>query len=219
MALRKKAAARASRAEFVADGLKIAHPDAKIALDFSNPLELLVATILSAQCTDVRVNMTTPHLFKKYRTARDYACADPEVLQKEILSTGFFRQKTKAIIAARAAIVEEHQGVVPDTMEELNALPGVGRKSANVVLGGAFGKPGIVVDTHVRRVAGRLGLTENIDPEKIEFDLMALLPKEKWFDFCNGLIFHGRRICEARKPKCAECFANEVCPSAFRVGK
>lgn len=208
-----------NRALFIQKGLQRVHPDARIALNYNNPLELLVATILSAQCTDVRVNIVTESLFKKHRTAADFASADPAVFEQEILSTGFFRQKTKAILAACKAIVEKHGGQVPSTMESLTALPGVGRKTANVVLGGAFGKPGIVVDTHVRRVSQRLGLTKNDDPEKIEVDLMALLPPKTWFDFCNGLIFHGRRVCTARSPKCEECFANQVCPSAFTFGK
>ncbi len=207
------------RARFIAEGLKHVHPDAKIALNYSNALELLIATILSAQCTDVRVNMVTPALFAKYKAAADYAKANPAELEQEIKTTGFYKQKAKSVIATCKELVEKYGGKVPATMEELNALPGVGRKTANVVLGGAYGQPAVVVDTHVRRVSARLVLTEHDDPEKIEFDLQKLLPPEQWFDFCNGLIFHGRRICEARKPKCAECFANRVCPSAFTFDK
>ncbi len=195
--------------------LERAYPDATCALHHNNALELLVATILSAQSTDARVNMVTPALFTKYRTAQDYAAADPSVLEREIHSTGFFRNKTKSIIGMAQALVERHGGKVPDTMEELVQLPGVGRKTANVVLGTWFGKnEGIVVDTHVQRVATLLGLTKEKDPVKIERDLMALVPRDKWTWFSHTLILHGRRVCIARRPKCEICVVNRWCPSS-----
>lgn len=188
--------------------------DAHCELDFRNPLELLVATILSAQCTDKRVNAVTPALFAKYRTARDYAGARPETLEGLIRSTGFFRSKTKSIRAAAAAIVDEHAGRVPDTMEGLHGLPGVGRKTANVVLGNAFGKDeGIVVDTHVSRLSHRLQLTRQTDPEKIEQDLMKLVPRKHWTNWSHWLIWHGRRRCFARRPDCHHCEIFGLCPS------
>jgi endonuclease III len=190
------------------------YPDARTELNFKNPLQLLVATILSAQCTDKRVNMVTPVLFKKYRTAKDYADAPQAEFEKAIKSTGFFRSKTKSIRGAMRAIAEEHGGKVPDTMEELNALPGVGRKTANVVLGNAFHKnEGIVVDTHVIRLSQRLRLTKHKDPEKIERDLMKLVPREHWTDWSHWLIWHGRRRCYARKPDCSNCEIFRLCPS------
>jgi endonuclease-3 len=190
------------------------YPDAHCELDFRNPLELLVATILSAQCTDKRVNAVTPVLFAKYRTARDYAGAPPETLEGLIRSTGFFRSKTKSIRAAAAAIVAEHGGLVPDTMEGLHGLPGVGRKTANVVLGNAFGKDeGIVVDTHVMRLSHRLRLTRQTDPEKIEQDLMKLVPRKHWTNWSHWLIWHGRRRCFARRPDCHHCEILGLCPS------
>lgn len=190
------------------------YPGAHTELTFSNPLELLVATILSAQCTDKRVNMVTPALFKRYRTAAAYAKAPPAELEKAIQSTGFFRSKTKSIRGAATAIVEKHGGSVPDTMEELHQLPGVGRKTANVVLGNAFGKnEGIVVDTHVIRVSQRLRLTKNTDPEKIETDLMKLVPTKYWTIWSHWLIWHGRRRCFARKPDCSQCEIFRLCPS------
>jgi endonuclease-3 len=190
------------------------YPDAHTELDFRNPLQLLVATILSAQCTDKRVNMVTPALFKKYRTAKDYANAPQAELEKAIRSTGFYRNKTKSIRAAMRAIAEKHGGKIPDTMEQLRALPGVGRKTANVVLGNAFGKnEGIVVDTHVGRLSQRLGLTKHKDPEKIESDLMKLVPREHWTDWSHWLIWHGRRRCYARKPDCSRCEVFRLCPS------
>jgi endonuclease-3 len=191
------------------------YPRAKCTLDFVNPLELLVATILSAQSTDVRVNIVTKDLFRKYKTALDYARARPPVLEKDIHATGFFRSKTKSLIGAGRALAEKHGGEVPQTMEELVELPGVGRKTANVVLGNAFGQAvGIVVDTHVTRVAGRLGLTRHVDPVKIEADLIKVVPQKEWVKFSHRLIQHGREICIARKPKCSECLLNELCPSA-----
>ncbi|PZR70549.1 MAG: endonuclease III [Chthoniobacterales bacterium] len=190
------------------------YPDAHCELDFRTPLELLVATILSAQCTDKRVNMVTPALFRKYRTAADYARAEPTTLENEIRSTGFFRSKTRSIRAACAAIVAQHGGKVPDTMETLNALPGVGRKTANVVLGNALGKDeGIVVDTHVIRLSQRLRLTRETDPEKIEADLMNIVPRAEWTIWSHWLIWHGRRRCFARKPDCRNCEVLDLCPS------
>jgi len=196
------------------DAFPQVYPDARCELDFRNPLELLVATILSAQCTDKRVNMVTPALFKKYPTAKDYASAPQASLEKAIKSTGFFRNKAKSIRAAMRTIAEEHNGKVPNTMEELRALPGVGRKTANVVLGNAFGKnEGIVVDTHVARLSQRLGLTKQKDADKIERDLMKLVPREHWTDWSHWLIWHGRRRCYARKPDCSQCEVFQLCPS------
>jgi endonuclease-3 len=190
------------------------YPDAHCELDFRTPLELLVATILSAQCTDKRVNLVTPALFAKFRTAKDYANASPATLEKLIRSTGFFRSKTKSIRGAAAAIVAKHAGRVPDTMEELYGLPGVGRKTANVVLGNAFGKDeGIVVDTHVSRLSHRLRLTRQTDPEKIERDLMKLVPRQHWTNWSHWLIWHGRRRCFAKRPDCHHCEIFRLCPS------
>ena len=190
------------------------YPGARCELDFRNPLELLVATILSAQCTDKRVNMVTPALFKKYRRAKDYANASQAELENAIRSTGFYRNKAKSIRGAMRAIAEEHNSKVPETMEALHALPGVGRKTANVVLGNAFGKnEGIVVDTHVARLSHRLGLTKQKDPEKIERDLMKIVPREHWTDWSHWLIWHGRRRCFARKPDCSQCEVFQLCPS------
>lgn len=190
------------------------YPDAHTELNFKTPLELLIATILSAQCTDKRVNLVTPALFKRYRTAADYANAPAAELEKAIQSTGFFRNKTKSIRAATSTIVNKHNGKVPDTMAELRELPGVGRKTANVVLGNAFHKDeGIVVDTHVVRLSQRLRLTKHDDPEKIERDLMKLVPGEHWTNWSHWLIWHGRRRCFARKPDCANCEIFRLCPS------
>lgn len=190
------------------------YPGAHCELNFRNPLELLVATILSAQCTDKRVNLVTPKLFAKYRTARDYATAPAAVLEGLIRSTGFFRSKTKSLRAAAAAIVAEHAGLVPDTMEKLCGLPGVGRKTANVVLGNAFGKDeGIVVDTHVARLSHRLRLTRHAKPEQIEQDLMKLVPRPHWTNWSHWLIWHGRRRCFARRPDCHHCEIFRLCPA------
>ena len=209
-ATRKKA-----RTRTIIRRLEKAYPDARCALDHATPLELLVATILSAQCTDARVNMVTPALFAKYRNAQAYASADPRVLEREIQSTGFFRNKTKSIIGMAQGLVERHGGRVPDTMEALIRLPGVGRKTANVVLGNAFGKnEGVVVDTHVQRIAGLLKLTRQRTPEKIEQDLMTLVPRPKWTIFSHLLILHGRRVCIARRPQCEACVINRWCPSS-----
>ena len=192
------------------------YPDARCALNFQSPLELLIATILSAQCTDVRVNLVTKDLFRKYRSAAAYAAAKSKELEKQIKSTGFFRAKAKSIQAACGRLAQEHGGEVPQSLDKLVELPGVGRKTANVVLGTAFGiASGVVVDTHVRRITQRLGLTAENDPEKIERDLMAALPKREWVDFSHRLIHHGRRICVARRPKCGECTLAKICP---RVG-
>ena len=211
-----KTAERKSRVRKIIARLKKEYPDASCALHHGSALELAVATILSAQCTDARVNMVTPHLFAKYRTARDYAAADPAVLEKEIQSTGFFRNKTKSIIGMAQALVEGHGGEVPQTMEALTALPGIGRKTANVILGTWFRKnEGVVVDTHVQRLTGLLGLTKQTDPVKIEQELMAIVPREDWTWFSHTLILHGRAICIARRPKCAECVLNRLCPSSL----
>lgn len=202
---------RAARAREIAGRLSERHPDAKVALHHREPLQLLVATILSAQCTDEQVNSVTPTLFERYRTAADYASADAGELEELIHSTGFFNQKAKAIRGACSAIVERFGGEVPMDMDDLTSLPGIGRKTANVIRGGAWGMPGITVDTHVKRISGRLGLTDNTDPVKIEFDLYELLPEEAWFEFSNGMIFHGRRVCNARKPDCSNCNLTDLC--------
>jgi endonuclease-3 len=192
------------------------HPDARIALDHSNTLELLVATMLSAQCTDERVNMVTKSLFKKYRRAEDYADADLKQLERDIKPTGFYRNKAKNLKACSKMLVEKFSSNVPRTMEEMLELPGVARKTANIVLSNSYGVvEGIAVDTHVRRLAKRLALTENDDPNKIEQDLMRIVPRDKWMRFTDLIIFHGRRICTAKKPKCAACVVNKLCPSAF----
>ena len=187
------------------------YPDVKVALHYSNPLELLIATILSAQCTDERVNQLTPHLFKKYPTAKDYAMADLKTLEQDIKPTGFYKNKAKHIKECCQVLVEKYNGQVPANLEILTKLPGVGRKTANVVLGNAFDIPGIVVDTHVRRVANRLGLTKHQDALKIEKDLMQLIPKEKWTKFSLQLTWHGRRICKARNPQCNKCPLHKWC--------
>jgi len=187
------------------------YPQVRIALHFSNPLELLIATILSAQCTDERVNQVTANLFKKYKTAQDYARVDLAELEKDIKPTGFFKNKARNIKSCCQMLVEKYHGEIPASLDELTALPGVGRKTANVVLGNAFGIPGIVVDTHVRRVAQRLGLTLHQDPVKIERDLMELIPKKKWTKFSLQLTWHGRTICQARKPRCEKCPLKDWC--------
>ena len=205
----------AAPASEVTARLKAEYPDARTELDWSNPLELLVATILSAQTTDVQVNRVTESLFSKYRTAEDYADSTPDELEEDIRPTGFYRNKARSLRGMASALVEEHGGEVPRTMSELVALPGVGRKTANVVLGNAFGtNEGIVVDTHVRRVSGRLSLTENSDPVKIEQELMRSVPERDWTIFSHLLILHGRRTCKARKPDCPNCILNDICPSA-----
>jgi endonuclease-3 len=198
--------------------LKEEYPDARTELNWKNPLELLVATTLSAQSTDVRVNEVAKELFEKYRTAEDYATADLEQLEEEIRPVGFFRNKARSIRDMARMLVEEYGGEIPHSMPELVRLPGVGRKTANVVLGSAFGvNEGVVVDTHVRRLSNRLGLSGERDPEKIERDLLGVVPEEERTLFSHLLIFHGRRICKARKPGCSGCVLNHVCPSAFKV--
>ncbi len=197
--------------------LKKTYPDAKTALNFTNPLELLIATILSAQCTDVRVNMITPELFRKYRSAADWAGADLKQIEQDIRTCGFYHNKAVSIQGATRKIVEDFGGQVPRTMEELTTLPGVGRKTANVVLGNAFGIPAIACDTHVLRVSRRLQLSEHADdPVKLEFDLADIVPKKDWTLFSHLLIFHGRRICVARKPDCPACPIAPHCPAANR---
>ena len=194
--------------------LKKEYPRAKIALEFVNPLELLIATILSAQCTDVRVNMVTKDLFKKYKSAKDWAKADTKQIQSDIKSTGFYRNKAANIKGACSKIIEQFGGKVPGSMEELLRLPGVGRKTANCVLGDAFGIPGITCDTHVIRLSRRLELSENSDPVKLEFDLAEIVPKANWTLFSHLLISHGRNICKARKPDCENCPVAKYCPAA-----
>jgi len=194
--------------------LKETYPQAKIALNFRNPLELLIATILSAQCTDVRVNIVTKDLFSKYKSAKDWAKADVKEIEADIKSTGFFRNKAKNIQSACQKIIQQYDSKVPGTMDELLQLAGVGRKTANVILGNAFGVPGIACDTHVIRLSRRLRLSENGDPVKLEFDLMKLIPKKNWTMFSHLLIFHGRNICKARKPDCANCPISKDCPVA-----
>ncbi|MDY7009498.1 MAG: endonuclease III [Planctomycetota bacterium] len=208
---RKKRTARITAA------LRKLYPDAKTALRHSNPLQLLVATILSAQCTDARVNIVTKDLFKKYKSAGDYAKARQETFEQEIRTTGFYRNKAKNIIAAAKIIIADFDGKVPENMEDLLSLPGVARKTANIVLGNAFGKnDGIAVDTHVRRLSGRLGLSKHTDPVKIEKDLMELVPRRGWTVFSHLLIFHGRAVCGARKPDCEECAISKLCPKKNR---
>jgi endonuclease-3 len=201
------------RARRINRELAKAYPDAHTELNFSNPLELLVATILSAQTTDVRVNLVTPTLFAKYPAAADYAAADRDELETIIQSTGFFRAKTSTLISMAQALCERFGGQVPDTLEELVTLPGVGRKTANVVLGNAFGKPGITVDTHFGRLARRFGWTSETDPVKVEHEVGALFPKSEWTLLSHRLIWHGRRICFARRPACGVCPVAALCPS------
>jgi endonuclease-3 len=203
------------RAREIYDRLVEHYPDAHCALDFKSPFQLLIATILSAQCTDKRVNMVTPALFKRYRTPAALAVAKPEELEEIIKSTGFFRNKTKSLLGMSNAVADRHGGKIPDTLDELVKLPGVGRKTANVVLGNAYDKnEGVVVDTHVGRVSKRLGLTRQTDPVKVEQDLMKLFPNDRWTMLSHLLIEHGRRICEARRPKCESCFLSDICPSS-----
>ncbi len=195
-------------------GLDAAYPNATCELNFSSAFQLLIATILSAQCTDVRVNMVTKELFKKYKTPQDFAYASPSELEKEIRPTGFFRNKTKSIMGASKGLLETFGGEVPRTMEEILTLPGVARKTGNVVLGTAYGiASGVVVDTHVMRLSHRLDLTRNADPKKIEQDLMKIIPQDKWIQFSHQLIWHGRRVCVARKPRCTDCNLESLCYS------
>jgi endonuclease III len=205
---------RRARAVVILDRLRAQHPDASIELNWSTPLELLVATILSAQCTDVRVNQVTAHLFRRFRRPEDYLAVPAEELEQAILPTGFFRQKTAAIRGCCAAILERHGGQVPRTTAELVALPGVGRKTAAVVASNAFGaREGIAVDTHVGRVARRLRLTRQTDPVKVERVLMELYPRQRWLEVTDVLIFHGRRVCHSRTPRCHDCAVFDLCPS------
>jgi endonuclease-3 len=206
------------RAQKVLAALAELYPDAHCALDHRTPIQLLVATILSAQCTDARVNLVTPALFARYKTVRDFAGADPRELERLIASTGFFRNKAKHIIACCRAILDRHDGEVPGSLEELVELPGVGRKTANVILGNAFGVPGITVDTHVGRLSRRLGLTAHDDPVKVEFDLMDVIRRADWTIFSHRLIFHGRRVCAARSPDCPGCAMSRFCPKVGVAG-
>jgi endonuclease III len=214
-ARRESRRAKRARAAEILDRLKAAYPHTRLALDFKNPLELLVATILAAQCTDKKVNEVTPELFRRLPTARALAEASLAELEELVKQTGFYRNKAKALKAVGQALVADHGGEVPDTLEELVRLPGVGRKTANVVLSNAFGRPaGVAVDTHVQRLSQRLGLTPESDPEKIERDLVEIIPQEDWTRAAHLLQDHGRAICLARKPDCGRCVVNELCPSA-----
>ena len=212
---REGKAARQARALRILAALKAEYPDAHCELDHRNAYQLLVATILSAQCTDVRVNMVTPRLFERYPDPESLAAAKQTEVEELIRSTGFFRNKAKSLIGMARAVVADHDGEIPRTMEELRPLPGVGRKTANVILGNAFGiNAGITVDTHVKRLAGLMRLTRETDPVKVERDLMALFPRDDWGLLSHLLIWHGRQVCEARKPRCDECTVAELCPSA-----
>jgi endonuclease III len=211
----ESAAERRARAAEIVRRLHIAYPEARCSLDHGNAYELLTATILSAQCTDERVNLVTPALFRRYPSPADLAAARPDELEEMIRPTGFFRNKAKSLLGMAAALAERHGGRVPDTMEQLVQLPGVGRKTANVVLGNAFGRnDGIVVDTHVRRVSGRLGLTTHEEPEKIELDLMRLIDRAEWTDLAHLFIYHGRAVCRAPTPRCEVCMLHDICPSS-----
>ena len=204
---------RKQRAAHILRALKRTYPDAECELDFTTPLELAIGCILSAQCTDKRVNMVTPALFAKYRTAADWAAVDPAVLEQEIHSTGFYRNKTKSIIGLCRALDDHFGGEVPADFDALVALPGIGRKTANVIMVSAFGRPGIVVDTHMKRLANRIGFTTEQNPDKIEFALQPLIPKRQWGIFSHVMVFHGRRCCTAHNPACGRCPVREWCPS------
>jgi endonuclease III len=213
---RESKKARVARADEIYRRLQARYPDAHCALDHRNPYELTSATILSAQCTDERVNMVTPRLFQRFPDALSLAGARQEEVEEIVRSTGFFRSKAKNLIGMADAVVERHGGEIPRTMEELTALPGVGRKTANVVLGNAFGlDEGVVVDTHVKRLSNRLGFTRAASPERIEVDLVALFPRERWTMLSHLLIFHGRQVCVARKPRCSQCMLVDLCPSSI----
>lgn len=201
-----------TRARTINRRLAKMYPDAKCSLDYETPLQLLVATILSAQCTDARVNMVTPALFARYQGAEDFATAEPRELETAIQSTGFFRSKARSIIGCCKQIVADHGGRLPSTLDEMVQLPGVGRKTANVVLGNTCGISGITVDTHVGRLSQRMGLTKHTHPEKVERDLMELIPKKEWTNFSHRMIFHGRQVCLARKPDCTGCGVKDLCP-------
>ena len=196
----------------VLDILQKEYPEARVTLDFKDPLQLLIATILAAQCTDERVNQVTGDLFKKYRKAEDYAKVDLKTLEEQIRPTGFFRNKAKSIIGCCQELVRKFKGQVPQTLEELTSLPGVGRKTANIILGNAFGQQAIAVDTHVKRVTHRLGWAKSDDPDKIEFELMEVIPQNRWTLGCHQLVFHGRNVCMAKKPKCPVCPVTKLCP-------
>ncbi|KPK86680.1 MAG: endonuclease III [Deltaproteobacteria bacterium SM23_61] len=195
----------------VLDILQKEYPEARVTLDFKDPLQLLIATILAAQCTDERVNQVTRDLFKKYRKAEDYAKADLKTLEEQIRPTGFFRNKAKSIIGCCQDLVRKFKGQVPQTLEELISLPGVGRKTANIILGNAFGQQAVAVDTHVKRVTHRLGWAKSDDPDKIEFELMEVIPQSRWTLGCHQLVFHGRNVCMAKKPKCSLCPVAKLC--------
>lgn len=209
---RESHAAKQARVKKIITVLKRTHPDAKLALDFSNPLQLLVALILAAQARDDLVNLVTPALFRKYRTAADYADENESVLQQQVSRINFFRQKTRSIQKAGAMLVKDFDGRVPDNIDDLLKLPGVGRKTANAVLANAFSRPAIVVDTHTWRLSQRLGLTTQDNPDKIEADLVTIVPRKEWTKFCHRLQFHGRRVCTARDPNCPNCSINRLCP-------
>jgi len=200
------------RAVKVLDLLEKEYPDARVTLDFKDPLQLLIATILAAQCTDERVNIVTKDLFQKYRRAADFARADLRTLEEEIRPTGFYHNKAKSILACCQKIVDKFNGQVPQTLEELTALSGVGRKTANIILGNAYGQQAIAVDTHVKRVSHRLGWAKSDDPNKIEFELMEVMPRGRWTMACHQLVFHGRRVCTAKNPQCPTCPVNKLCP-------
>jgi endonuclease III len=206
------------RAQRIVRGLKRAYPEARCELDFTTPLELAIGCILSAQCTDVRVNSLTPGLFAKYRSAADWAAVPAAVLEEEIRSTGFFRNKTKSILGLCQALVERHGGEVPDDFDTLVGLPGIGRKTANVLMVSAFGRPGIVVDTHMTRLANRMGFTRQRHPDKIEFDLQKIVPQRQWGLFSHVMVWHGRRCCTARRPACHRCVVRRACPSRDQFG-
>ncbi len=210
--MREKLTEKANRVLQIIEIFKKVYKDADCTLDYMSPLQLLIATQLAAQCTDARVNMVTPALFKRYPTVYDFAEADPDELSSLIHSTGFYRNKTKNIIACCKKLISDFGGEVPRTMDELLSLPGVGRKTANLVLGDCFGIPGIVVDTHAGRLARRMGFTKNTDPYKVELDLVKIVPPEEQANFCHCLVFHGREFCDARKPRCLDCPISEICP-------
>lgn len=199
------------RASAIIDILDRLYPGAGCSLDYSDPLQLMISTQLAAQCTDARVNMVTPALFSKYRNVYDFAAADPMELERDIRSTGFYHNKARNIISACKMVISDFGGEVPSNMQDLLKLPGVGRKTANLVLGDCFGIPGVVIDTHAKRLSNRIGLTENEDPEKIEHDLMKVLPRENWSRFCHQLVYHGRAVCNARKPACESCDISQYC--------
>jgi endonuclease-3 len=200
------------RLENIMKGLDALYPDPLCSLEYADPLQLLISTQLSAQCTDARVNIVTEDLFRKYRNVYDYANADPEEFEQDIRSTGFYKNKTKNILACCRMLIEKYGGVVPDTLDEMLKLPGVGRKTANLVLHTVYGVPGLVIDTHAKRLAYRMGLTQNTDPEKIEYDLMKIIPSDRWGPFSHQLVLHGRAFCTARKPACGDCPISGSCP-------